>query len=90
MRLVDADPLILEMENEADYEFDRARHQAFYQCATMVSRAKTLYDVDRVISQLQNYMGCNSKCREEFAHGQGCSVCSLSRIFEIVRKGGVE
>ena len=90
MRLVDADALILQIENEADYEFDRAKHQALYQCAAKISNAKTAYDVEAVIEELKRYMGCNSKCREEFAQGQGCKICAWSRIFEIVRKGGVE
>jgi len=90
VRLVYAEPLILEMENEADYETDRAKHQALYQCAAKINNAKTAYDVEAVIEELKRYMGCNSKCREEFAQGQGCKICAWSRIFEIVRKGGVE
>lgn len=90
MRLVDADALILQIENDADYEFDKGRHLAFYQCATMISKAPTLYNVEAVIEELKRYMGCNSKCREEFANGQGCKVCAWAEIFEIVRKGGVE
>ena len=90
MRLVDADALILEMENEADYEVDRERHRAFYQCATMVSQAKTLYDVEAVIEEMKRFMGCNEKCKESFGNGRGCKVCVWSELFEIVRKGGVE
>ena len=106
MRLIDADALLDQygLKDATKYGNKDAEQQAhsystlmLYEIADMIEDAPTAYDVEKVVSELENIKtggDCRHKCKYyDWSVGacEGhCEDYVRERAIEIVRKGGVE
>lgn len=100
MRLIDADKLILHLndyalqespsnvESAEDRKISRAVYKAITDCVETVDKQPTAFDVDKAISELERDKFIESECILSDVH-QGYNA-GLSRAIEIVKGGGVE
>ena len=100
MRLIDADKLILhlndyalqespsDVESAGDRKVSRAVYKAITDCIRAVDEQPTAFDVDKIISELKRDKFIESECILSDVH-QGYNA-GLSRAVEIVKGGGVE
>lgn len=98
MRLIDADKLILhlndyalqespsDVESAGDRKVSRAVYKAITDCIRAVDEQPTAFDVDKIINELKRDKFIESECILSDVH-QGYNA-GLSRAIEIV-KGGV-
>ena len=100
MRLIDADKLILHLNDYAlqespsnveyadDRKISRAVYKAITDCIEAVNEQPTAFDVDKVINELKRDKFIESECVLSDIH-QGYNA-GLSRAIEIIKGGGVE
>lgn len=100
MRLIDADKLILHLDDYAlqespsnvesaeDRKISRAVYKAITDCIEAVNEQPTAFDVDKVINELKRDKFVESECILSDVH-QGYNA-GLSKAIEIVKSGGVE
>lgn len=100
MRLIDADKLILhlndyalqespsDVESAGDRKVSMAVYKAITDCIRAVDEQPTAFDVDKIISELKRDKFIESECILSDVH-QGYNA-GLSRAVEIVKGGGVE
>lgn len=100
MRLIDADKLILhlndyalqkspsDVESAGDRKVSRAVYKAITDCVEAVDKQPTAFDVDKAISELERDKFIESECILSDVH-QGYNA-GLSSAIEIVKGGGVE
>lgn len=99
MRLIDADALLEQynLKDATKYGNKNAEQQAhsystlmLYEIADMIEDAPTVYDVDKVVDQLEEIRvkkTCNKeKCNEK----ELCRICVVDDAIEIVKGGGVD
>lgn len=100
MRLIDADKLILHLDDYAlqespsnvesaeDRKISRAVYKAITDCIEAVNEQPTAFDADKVINELKRDKFVESECILSDVH-QGYNA-GLSKAIEIVKSGGVE
>lgn len=100
MRLIDADKLILHLndyalqecpsnvESAEDRKISREVYFAIQNCMKAAEKQPTAFDVDKVINELKRDKFIESECILSDVH-QGYNA-GLSKAIEIVKGGGVE
>ena len=98
MRLIDADKLILHLNDYAlqespsnvesadDRKISRAVYKAITDCIEAVDEQPTAFDVDKVVEQLEN----RSALARPVGWSKAYEIIMLKDAIEIVKGGGVE
>lgn len=99
MRLIDADALLEQYNLKAatKYGNKNAEQQAhsystlmLYEIADMIEDAPTVYDVDKVVDQLEEIRVKKTCNKEKCDTKELCRICVVDDAIEIVKGGGVD
>ena len=98
MRLIDADALLEQynLKDATKYGNKDAEQQAhsystmmLYEIADMIEDAPTVYDVDKVVDQLEEIRVKKTCNKEKCDEKELCRICVVDDAIEIVKGGGV-
>lgn len=99
MRLIDADALLEQynLKDATKYGNKNAEQQAhsystlmLYEIADMIEDAPTVYDVDKVVDQLEEIRVKKTCNKEKCDTKELCRICVVDDAIEIVKGGGVD
>lgn len=91
MRLVDADALMEKLNVFNDKVHGNEHFLYGIETAKeLLEDTPTVYDIEKVVEQIREFVECNAECEKKFYYGQGCSACMWGKMVDIVRKGKVE
>ena len=98
MRLIDADALLdqYNLKDATKYGNKDADQQAhsygtlmMYEIADLIEDAPTVYDVDKVVDQLEEIRVKKTCNKEKCDEKELCRICVVDDASEIVKGGGV-
>ena len=101
MRLIDADQLIMDLNDYAlqespndnmddeEKDFQSQIYAAIMFCIDFVEQTKTAYDVDKVVEELERIRAKKTCNKEKCDTKEICRICVVDDAIEIVKQGGV-